>query len=80
MGWVEKNESKCGVLHLERSNHMNQYKHKEELLYCQSDVVLEQAAQRSCGISFSGDIQGHLDAFPYSVIHCRELALAVCLD
>ena len=57
MGWVEKNESKCGVLHLERSNHMNQYKHKEELLYCQSDVVLAQAAQEGGGVTVSGGVQ-----------------------
>jgi len=30
----------------------------EELLYCQSGGALEQAAQRACRVSFSGDIQG----------------------
>jgi len=43
------------------------YKHEEEILFCQSDRALEQAAQESCGFSFSGDIQdppGHLPVQP----------------
>jgi len=36
--------------------------HEEELLYCQDDGALEQAAERGCGVSLSGntpDLPGH---------------------
>ena len=39
------------------------YKHEKELLYCESDGTLEQAAQRDCDVS-SGDIQDLLGHFP----------------
>jgi len=50
----------------------------EELLYSKSDRALDQAAQRSCGVSFSRDIQGYSRTIstPTCVTCCREPALA----
>ena len=43
--------------------------HEEKLLYCVGDRELKRVSQRGCGVSSSGDIQGHPDAFL-----CREPA------
>ena len=45
--WIETGKKKKEVL----------YKHKEEILCCEGDGALEQTAQRSCGVSFSRDLQ-----------------------
>jgi len=37
---------------------------EEELLYCRGDRSLGQAAQGSCGVSFSADIQNPPGCFP----------------
>ena len=38
--------------------HWLPYQHAEEFLYGKVDGALEQAAQRGCGVTFFGDIQG----------------------
>lgn len=40
------------------------YKHKENLLRCEGDRALGQAAQGACGASCSGDIQDPFGHFP----------------
>lgn len=39
------------------------YKHKKEHLYFDGGRALEQAVWRRCGVSFTGDVQTHLDTF-----------------
>jgi len=53
--------------------------HEEELLYSKGDGALEQAAQRGCGVSFSGDIQNPPGRGPVQPV-LGDPALAVRLD
>ena len=53
--------------------------HEEELLHSEGDKALEQAAQRSCGFSFSGDIQNQPGQGPVQPA-VGDPALAGALD
>jgi len=46
-----------GWRHVKENKMTDCFAGKQELLYCQSDRALEQAAQRGGGVSSSGDIQ-----------------------
>jgi len=50
------------------------YKHEEEL-FLLSDRAQEQAAQRGCEVSFSGEYSRHIWTVSYAT-YCREHALA----
>ena len=53
---------------------------EEELLPSEGDGALEQAAQGSCGFSFSGDIQGPPWQVPVPAVGDPALARGVGLD
>ena len=59
----------CMYAHCTICMQSNMVLSREKLLYCQSDRALEQAAQRGCGVSFSGEIHTHLD------VHLCDLML-----
>ena len=40
------------------------YKREEKLFYFEIDIALEQAVQRGCGVSVSGDIQDQPEHLP----------------
>ena len=56
------------------------YGHKEDLIYCEGDRALEQAAQGGCGVFFSGGIQDPLGHFPVQPAIQNLLQLGVGLD
>jgi len=60
---VRSDRTRSNALKLEHRNF-----HVEELLYSKGDRALEQAAQRSCGVSFYGDIQDSSGCLPVQPI------------
>lgn len=53
------------------------YKHVIELSYSEGDGVLEQAAQRRCGVSCSGDIQDLPEHFPNTTDYAKQRRVAL---
>ena len=47
-----------------RMEHRRSRTQEEKFLHCEGDRALKQAAQRGCGVSFSGDTQNPPGIFP----------------